>query len=141
MVQWLRLCASTAGGTGSIPGQGTEIPHAVQPKQQIKIHKHNTKLKICPCREAIEATLGIEGFPSKKQVGLCGRKPQALNSSCSSAKELIQIYILCISSVQSLSHARLSVTPWTAARQASLPRLLAHDQCMLSHDISACSAT
>ena len=27
-VQWLRLCASTAGGAGSIPGQGTTIPHA-----------------------------------------------------------------------------------------------------------------
>ena len=27
-VQWLRLCASNAGGTGSIPGQGTKIPHA-----------------------------------------------------------------------------------------------------------------
>ena len=26
-VQWLRLCASTAGGTGSIPGQGTKILH------------------------------------------------------------------------------------------------------------------
>ena len=28
-VQWLRLCASIAGGTVSIPGWGTEIPHAV----------------------------------------------------------------------------------------------------------------
>ena len=28
VVQWLGLCASTAGGTGSTPGQGTEIPHA-----------------------------------------------------------------------------------------------------------------
>ena len=28
-VQWLRLRASTAGGTVSIPGQGTKIPHAV----------------------------------------------------------------------------------------------------------------
>ena len=25
--QWLRLQASTAGGVGSIPGQGTKIPH------------------------------------------------------------------------------------------------------------------
>ena len=24
--QWLGLCASTAGGTGSIPGWGTKIP-------------------------------------------------------------------------------------------------------------------
>ena len=28
VVQWLRLCTSTAGGTGSIPGLGTKIPHA-----------------------------------------------------------------------------------------------------------------
>ena len=27
-VQWLGLCASTAGGTGSIPGRKTKIPHA-----------------------------------------------------------------------------------------------------------------
>ena len=29
MVQWLGLLASTAGGMGSIPGQGTKILHAV----------------------------------------------------------------------------------------------------------------
>ena len=28
MVQWLRLRATTAGGVGSIYGQGTKIPHA-----------------------------------------------------------------------------------------------------------------
>ena len=27
-VQWLRLCASTAGGVGSFPRPGTKIPHA-----------------------------------------------------------------------------------------------------------------
>ena len=30
VVQWLRLCASHAGGMGLIPGQGTKIMHAVQ---------------------------------------------------------------------------------------------------------------
>ena len=29
-VQWLRLCVSTAGGSGSIPGRGTKIPHATR---------------------------------------------------------------------------------------------------------------
>ena len=29
VVQWLRLCASAAGGKGLIPGQGTKIPHAI----------------------------------------------------------------------------------------------------------------
>ena len=32
-VQWLRLCASNAGGAGSIPGRVTKIPHA---KKKIK---------------------------------------------------------------------------------------------------------
>ena len=35
-VQWLGLRASTAGGTGSIPGQGTKIPHAVWCSQKKK---------------------------------------------------------------------------------------------------------
>ena len=30
VVQWLRLCTSTAGAVGSIPGQGTKIPHATK---------------------------------------------------------------------------------------------------------------
>ena len=32
-VQWLGLHTSTAGGTGSIPGQGTKIPKAAWPKK------------------------------------------------------------------------------------------------------------
>ena len=32
----LRLCASTAGGPGSIPGQETKIPHATQQGQEKK---------------------------------------------------------------------------------------------------------
>ena len=39
--QWLRLHASTAGGLGSTPGQGTKIPHAkwvVQPKNRETSH-------------------------------------------------------------------------------------------------------
>ena len=28
-VLWLGLCATSAGGPGSIPGQGTKIPQAV----------------------------------------------------------------------------------------------------------------
>ena len=36
VVQWLRLCASNAGGAGSIPGQGAKIPPAAGPKNKIK---------------------------------------------------------------------------------------------------------
>ena len=32
-VQWLRLCAFTAEGTGSIPGQGTKLLQAAQHSQ------------------------------------------------------------------------------------------------------------
>ena len=34
VVQWLRLHASTAGGTGSIPVQGTKIQHTEQCSQK-----------------------------------------------------------------------------------------------------------
>ena len=34
VVQWLGLLASTAGSTGSIPGQGTKIPHAARRSQK-----------------------------------------------------------------------------------------------------------
>ena len=36
VVQWLRLRSSTAGGRGSIPGQGTKIPHASRRGQKKK---------------------------------------------------------------------------------------------------------
>ena len=32
----LRLCASNAGGVGSIPGGGTKIPHATEHSQKGK---------------------------------------------------------------------------------------------------------
>ena len=36
VVQWLGLCASTAGGQGSIPGWGTKIPQAVLEEKKKK---------------------------------------------------------------------------------------------------------
>ena len=30
MVQWFRFCLPNAGDMGSIPGQGTKIPHSVE---------------------------------------------------------------------------------------------------------------
>ena len=41
VVQWLRLRASNAGGTGSIPGWGTKIPHAVQQSKKTKTKTKN----------------------------------------------------------------------------------------------------
>ena len=36
MVQWLRLPASTAGATGSIPGWGTKISNALAKRKKIE---------------------------------------------------------------------------------------------------------
>ena len=52
VVQWLGLHASTAGGPGSIPGQGTKIPQCrtVRPKkpQKNKTNKQTkTLLQMC----------------------------------------------------------------------------------------------
>ena len=38
--QQLRLCPSTAEGTGSIPGWGNRIPHAVQGSQKERKREH-----------------------------------------------------------------------------------------------------
>ena len=34
--QWLGLCAFTAEGPGSTPGQGSKIPQAAQCRQKVK---------------------------------------------------------------------------------------------------------
>ena len=39
VVKRLKLCASNAGGAGSIPGQGTMIPHAVWHGQKFFLNK------------------------------------------------------------------------------------------------------
>ena len=45
--KWLRLCASTAGGTGSIPRWGTKIPHAAQcgPNKQTNKQKQREQVR------------------------------------------------------------------------------------------------
>ena len=43
VVQWLRLHASNAGGEGSIPGLGTEIPHALGCGHKIKLKKKESR--------------------------------------------------------------------------------------------------
>ena len=45
-VQWLRLHASTPGGTGSTPGQGTKILHAAWPKRKIKVGSLKRSIKL-----------------------------------------------------------------------------------------------
>ena len=46
MIQWLRLCAFTAEGVGSIPGQATEIPQAASAaKKERKKKKRESERK------------------------------------------------------------------------------------------------
>ena len=42
VVQWLRLCTSTAEGASLIPGGGTKIPYVVKNK-----FKKNLKMYVC----------------------------------------------------------------------------------------------
>ena len=53
-VQWLRLHASTAGDTGSIPGHGTKIPHAAwcgQKKKKGKMKLEDWKWGARKCKK------------------------------------------------------------------------------------------
>ena len=45
-VQWLRICASTAGGTGSFPGWEAKILHATLPKTQKQKGSTNSRVTI-----------------------------------------------------------------------------------------------
>ena len=61
--QWLGLCAFTAEGLGSIPGQGTTIPQASRPK--IKKERH-----LCSHHES-----RILGYEALLQVELTAADP------------------------------------------------------------------
>ena len=65
MVQWLTLHTSNAEGTGSIPGQGTKIPHAVQHSQRLKKKKKKKETLLNP-----NLARDLEGVSSleKKQL-------------------------------------------------------------------------
>ena len=56
VVQWLRLCTSTARGTGLIPGQETKILHAGQPKKK---------------KSEIQLSAVTEEQPTALQVSMC----------------------------------------------------------------------
>ena len=64
MVQWLRLCTSTAGVTGSIAGQGTKILNATQPKKiKKKKKKRLSQFKgraVCPMISVLVLIRGEE---------------------------------------------------------------------------------
>ena len=60
MAQWLRLCASNAGGTGLIPGQGIKIQHVLWPKKKKK-SLGGPVVKTLPCNAG-----DTDSFPDQK---------------------------------------------------------------------------
>ena len=62
MVQWLRLQAFTAGGVGSIPGQGTKIAHTKQHDQKAK------KKKKSPVEISLECINIHSDLPEKAKL-------------------------------------------------------------------------
>ena len=65
VVQWLRLHASTAEGLGSIPGQGTKIPHAVWYGQKKNMKHVGGGLPLA----AVANTFLIVGYPDCRNGG------------------------------------------------------------------------
>ena len=60
--QWLRVCFSTTGGTGSIPGQETKILHAVQHSG-----KKKKEMALVQRRQSSSRFKGpnVQGLPSR----------------------------------------------------------------------------
>ena len=54
----LSLCASSAGGVGSIPGQGTKIRHAVWQGQKPKQNKKQTTTSLVDLLKPMQQTWG-----------------------------------------------------------------------------------
>ena len=90
VVQWLRLQASKAGGIGSIPNQGTKIPHAVWCGQKKKILFLRFIFKVT-IEVISEGDGGMVGRERKRDTGAANGAPlhNATSHRCS---------------VQSLSH-------------------------------------
>ena len=59
--QWLKVCFSTTGGTGSIPGQETKILHAVQHSGKKK------EMALVQRRQSSSRVKGpnVQGLPSR----------------------------------------------------------------------------
>ena len=62
-IQWLRLCVSTVGGTGSVSGQGTKIPHAQwQIKKKERKSTEQKSTSVFHFTEAMESKTTIIHF-------------------------------------------------------------------------------
>ena len=70
MVQWLRLCTSTAGGVGSNPGRGTKIPHTEHSEAKKK-KRLNEDIGVGP--DSVGLLSSSEETPERSLSALTGR--------------------------------------------------------------------
>ena len=76
VVQWLRICASTAGGMGLIPDLGSKIPHALQCSQKKKKDMVNSIIGISEIMRKFHiyplspySLMASHGYPSFQALG------------------------------------------------------------------------
>ena len=84
MVQWLRPHASNAGGTGSIRGWGTKIPHAMRPKNKERKKKEIPRvlgaLHQEPGRKTKFLIMSLNHNVGRKEVKRVSGEPQGRES-------------------------------------------------------------
>lgn len=59
VIQWLRLCTSTKGGTGLFHNQGTKMPHALWCDQKKKSKNYAHRMYILSCLLTLNLTLNL----------------------------------------------------------------------------------
>ena len=106
MVQWLRLCASTAGGL--IPGQGTKIPRVTRYGQKKK------KKKKLPENTSYSLTVSAGREPGRDVAG-CLRLgvSEEVPSSCR-LKTQLGLEAPLLGSLKGLSAGGLSSSLWAS---------------------------
>ena len=75
-VQWLRLQTSTAGSAGSMPGQGTKIPHVLNCGQKWKKKKKKNQQEERGTRNKGGGKMLSVNLAFSKVLLAWGRKPQ-----------------------------------------------------------------
>ena len=107
-VQCLRLCASTAGGMGSIPGQGNEIPNALQHGQS----REGENVRWCMLTKLIVVIILQrigQSVQSLSRVRLCATPwAAARQASLSNTNSQSPLKLMCIELVMYLQHIRIS---------------------------------
>ena len=87
VVQWLELQASTAEGTGLIPGRGSKIPQAARCSQKTKKNKKNNPQMYYRTVLEVRIWMGPTGLKSSLLLEAVGESPfpclfQFLEATC-----------------------------------------------------------